>query len=453
MLMFDLIIHSGTIVADYGVFLGSIAVSNGKVVQILGPGESLPKAKLMIDATGKTVFPGFIDSHVHIWEPGQTHRDDFEYGTRAAAMGGITTILEHPLSVPPVRDKETFTLKLDLAKAKSYVDFGLWGALTATNLEHVKELNDLGCVAFKGFISYANEDYPHLTDSALVRSMEIVKTFDGIAAYHAENADLAEAGAAEMKKNGRKDPLAHLEGRESFVELEAIKRAIFFAELTGVHLHIVHMSIHEGAQVIKEAKARGINVTVETCPHYLAADCTLLQNKGPFGKCTPPLRRPENTEKLWSYVLDGTIDFIASDHSSYTKEEKNLGLEDIWKAEPGLPGIGTMVPIMADVFINERHLPLTKFAQLLSTNVAKIFKIYPQKGTIQIGSDADFTILDLNKSYVVDGSKLYKCGWSPYDGKTVGVSVEATILRGTPIYQNGEILVDKGFGRFIAPNK
>ncbi|MCC8179507.1 MAG: amidohydrolase family protein, partial [Planctomycetes bacterium] len=235
------------------------------------------------------------------------------------------------------------------------------------------------------------------------------------------------------------------------VELEAIRRAIFFSRETGARLHIVHMSIHEGAEELKRAKAEGVPVTFETCPHYLVSDCSLLERRGPFGKCTPPLRRPENTEAMWRYIEDETIDFIASDSSCYAKEEKMLGIDDIWLAEPGLPGSATMVPMMADAFIHKRKLPMDLFARLLSANVAKVFGLYPQKGTILPGGDADFTILDPRRSWVVDGSKLYKCGWSTYDGEEVGVSVDSTIVRGEIVCQNGEFQLGKGYGRFVRP--
>lgn len=449
--MYDLVIHGGTIATDYGIFPGSIVVKGGKVVQILAEEEPIPEAKEGISAAGKVVFPGFIDAHVHAWEPGQTHRDDFESVTISALKGGITTILEHPLSVPPVKDLETFELKLKLAEQKAYSDFGLWGALVPDNLDEIAGLKEQGCVAFKGFISYANENYPHLPDSVLYKAMEKLQEIDAIATVHAENADMAEQGGQHMQKLGRKDPLAHLESRETIVELEAIKRALLFAEATGVRLHIAHMSIHEGAQAIKEAKQRGVKVTVETCPHFIAADSNLLKKQGPFAKCTPPLRRPENTEKMWDYIFDGTIDFIASDHSAYAYEEKAPGLGDIFKAEPGMPGIATMVSTIADAAINKRGLHLEEFVKLLSTNIAKIFGLYPRKGTILPGSDADFTIMDLNKKWIIDGKKLYKCGWSPFDGQEVVGFVETAVVRGVVVYNNGEILGEKGYGKYIRP--
>lgn len=448
--MYDLVVKGDRIAADYGVFSGAIAVKDGKVAALFGPDQS-PTATTIIDATGKIVFPGCIDSHVHIWEPGKTHRDDFDSGTQAAARGGVTTILEHPLSIPPVKDAETYKLKLGIASQKARVDFGLWGALVPDNVDKIAVMRELGGVAFKGFMSYANPDYPHVNDYALYNAMKTLAPTGLIIAVHAENADMAEEGGKEMQRRGRIDPLAHLEGREAIVEIEAINRAIFFAEQTGARLHIVHMTCHEGAQAIKEAKARGVKVTVETCPQYLAADCGLLEKRGPFAKCTPPLRRPDNTEKMWDYVRDGSLDFIASDHSCYTKEEKSRGIDNIYLAEPGLPGIGTMVPMMADAFINKRKLPLERFAQMMATNVAKIFGIFPQKGSIIPGGDADFTIIDPDKKWIVDGAKLYKCGWSPYDGDEIGAAVEATIVRGVTVYRDGQVLVERGFGQYVQP--
>lgn len=450
--MFDLVIISDTIATDYSVFSGAIVVSNGKIVQILEENESIPDAKKIIDAKGKIVMPGCIDSHVHIWEPGQIHRDDFDYGTRSAAIGGITTILEHPLSIPPVKNKDAFKLKLDLANKKSHIDFGLWGALVPDNLEKIKGLKELGCVAFKGFISYANEDYPNIPDNVLYEAMTLFKELDVMLALHSENANMVDAGEKSMKKNERIDPLAHLESRESIVELEAINRVIFFAEKTGAHVHIVHMSIHEGAELIKEAKKRGVNITVETCPHYLVTNSNLLKEKGPFAKCTPPFRRPENTKKMWQYIEDGTIDFIASDHSSYTIEEKEAGLKNIWLAPNGLPGIATMVPKMIEAALVKRNISLQRFVQMMSTNISKIFNIYPKKGTILPGSDADFTIIDKNKKWTINGEDLYKCGWSPYDGHEVQGYIDKTIVRGKIIYENGKVNHAKGFGEFIKPN-
>lgn len=451
--MYDLLLMNGTIATHYAVFEGSIAVKDGKIAQLITKGmEDGVEAKQTLDLAGKLIMPGCIDAHVHMWDPGQTQRDDWESGTRTALYGGITTILEHPLSIPPVDNAADFQMKYDIADKKSHVDFGLWAAMLPNNKEHFEELKDLGCVAFKGFISYANPEYPHVPDSKLYENMQELKRIGGIAAVHAENADMADAGAKRMKAAGRTDPLSHLESRESIVELEAINKAILFSENLDTRMHIVHMSIHEGAEAIKKAKERGVPITTETCPHFLNTDVSLLEKMGPFALCTPPLRRKENTEKLWDYIFDGTIDFVASDHSCYNRQEKMRGIDNIWNAEPGMPGMETMLPMMVDGAINKRNLPLTRFVEIMSTNVAKTFGIYPQKGAILPGSDADFSIIDLDKEWTITNENIhYKCGWTPYEGMTLKGSVYGTIIRGCVAYLDGKIYGKPGFGEYVKP--
>lgn len=452
--MVDLLITGGEIATDYAVFEGSIAVQDGKVASIVAKGNEFPEAKKVIDASGKIVMPGVIDSHVHIWEPGLTHRNDFARGTRAAAAGGITTILEHPLSVPPVKNIEAFELKYDCASKKCYVDFGLWGALVPDNVDEVATLMKAGCVAVKGFIPYATPEYPNVTDSVVLEAMEKYKDTNTILAFHAENAELAKNGAERLKALGRKDPLAHMEAREEIVELEAISRLILFAKVTGARIHIVHMTIADGAELIKQAKSEGVRVTAEVCPHHLTTNCEWLAERGPWIQCTPPLRRQENVDRLWSYIFDGTIDFIASDESVYTKEEKAPGMENIWDSPSGIPAIGTMVPLMIDAALNKKSMNLQKFVQLMSTNVAKVFGLYPKKGSILPGMDADFTIFDQHRKWTIDARKpemYYECGWSPFDGVEVEGAVDTTIVRGKIIFSDGKVIGEQGYGEFQHP--
>lgn len=454
--MFNLVIKGGTIATDYAVFKGSIAVKDGVIAQILRENEAVPEAEKVIDAEGKIVMPGCIDSHVHIQEPGNTERNDFEHGTQAAAAGGITTILEHPLSVPPVKDKETFMLKYDAAANKCYVDYGFWGALTPNNMDKIPELMDAGVFAIKGFIPYCKPEYPNVSDSVLFEAFRRFSGTDLIIGLHAENAEMAEAGAERMKQQGRTDGLAHMEAREEIVELEAISRVLLFAKETGARVHIVHMTIASGAELIKKARAEGVRVTVETCPQFLTVNCSALLERGPFIRCTPPLRRQENVDKLWDYIFDGTIDFIASDDSFYTYEEKAAGKDNIWLADNGMPAIGTMLPFMIDACLNKKKVPLTRFVQLMSTNTAKIFGLYPRKGSILPGMDADITIIDQNREWVINGADpgmYYMCKWSPYDGIKVKGGIEATIVRGEVVFQDGVVVGKKGYGKFLTPSE
>lgn len=452
--MLDLLICNGRIVTRNGTFEGYVGAKNG-IITTMGCGDTYPDSHKVIDANGKYVFPGFIDPHVHMWDPwnpDDVQRDDWFYATRAAACGGITTVIEHPLSVPPVKNVEAFELKLKAATEKSNVDFALWGALTPDNISELDSLHNVGCVAFKGFISYCNKDYPNVTDSVLFEALKLSADKGYLLAVHAENAEMADTGEKLMKALGRKDPLAHMNSREEIVELEAINRVIFFAEQTGGHLHIVHMTIASGAELIRQAKQRGVNITVETCPHYIDADCSLLEKRGPFAKCTPPLRRPENTEKMWKYMLDGTIDMVTSDHTDYLYDEKNVAWKNIWDSQNGMTGVATLAPITIDACMNKHGMDAVRVSELLSTNAAKLFGLYPRKGVIMPGSDADFTIVDLEKEWIVDGKNLYyKQGWSPFDGKHVKGAIDMTILRGTVIYEDGCVTAQRGFGKYVNP--
>ena len=451
--MCDLVIRNGAVVLENSVFCGSVGVKNGKIA-CLGFETQPWEAKEIVDAKGKMVFPGFIDPHVHMWDPGRGIRDDWFFATQAAAAGGVTTVIEHPLSIPPVKDAASFELKKKTALEKSCVDFALWGALVPGNLDQLEEMYQMGAVAFKGFISYCNPDYPHIPDSSLYDALKLSKEKGFLLAVHAENAEMAATGEEQMKMMGRRDALAHMESRDEIVELEAINRVIFFTEQTGGHMHIVHMSIVKGAELIKKAQQRGVDISAETCPHYIAADCHLLEERAGFAKCTPPLRRPENTNNMWNYLKDGTITMVTSDHTDYLYEEKLAAKDDIWACENGMPGVATIVPITLDAAINQHGFSANEAARLLSTNAAKKFGIYPRKGVIQLGSDADFTIVDLDEEWIVDGKKLYyKQGWSPYDGWKVRCKVDKTIIRGKIAFEDGLIKAERGSGVFINPRE
>ena len=448
----DLVIKNGLIVCENHVFKGHIGVNNGKITMLMQHNETPPDALQEFDANGRYVFPGFIDPHLHAGEPYNQPWEDWFHVTQAAAAGGITTVLEHPTSVPPVENIDALQLKLKLANEKSIVDFALWGALTPNSLQNLDDLYQAGCVAFKGFISWCSEEYPSLPDHALYEALRISGEKGYLMAFHAENNEMVEWGEAEMKRLGRRDPLAHLESRESIVELEAINRIIFFARQTGAHAHIVHMTIHEGGALIQRAQKEGLDISCETCPQYIADDSTLLEARGPFAKCTPPLRRPENTKKLWRYVKDGTISMIASDHCSTPYDIKAAGLHDIWACSNGIPGIMTLAPLTLEACMNKNGMDAPRTAAFMSTNTAKRFGLYPRKGAIAIGADADFAIVDINKEWVIDSRKLfYRYGWSPFDGRKVKGSVDATILRGQFLYKDGNITAEKGYGNFINP--
>ncbi|MEJ7749354.1 MAG: amidohydrolase family protein, partial [Candidatus Limnocylindrales bacterium] len=240
------------------------------------------------------------------------------------------------------------------------------------------------------------------------------------------------------------------EGLNSYAEAEAISRVISMARETGATIYIVHMSLAEGAALIKAAKQAGQTVFVETCPQYLALDDSALRDQGPWAKCAPPLRPAANTERLWEYVLDGTIDTIGSDHAPFTAAEKEAGSTVIWDAPNGLTGIQTMLPLLIDEGIGRRGLSWTRLAEITSSNAARIFRLAPRKGSIAIGADADLVLVDPDAEWTIRGQDmLHKNRWTPYEGRRVRGRVDLTVVRGSVVYEAGTVRSEPGFGRFV----
>jgi allantoinase len=270
---------------------------------------------------------------------------------------------------------------------------------------------------------------------------------------HAENDALLKAGLARMDRLGRTDPLAHAESRPAIVEVEAVNRAIFFAQQTGGWVHIVHLSAPDAAELVKQGKARGVRVTAETCPQYLALDLDDLARLGPFAKCAPAIRDRTQVERLWPYLVDGTIDCITSDHCGFTLASKEAGRENIWRAPNGLAGVQTLLPVVISE-ARRRGFSWQRIAELTATAPARLWHLAPRKGAIQLGGDADLALIDPNRVWTVTADELlHSHRWTPFAGREVRGRVVRTILRGTTVYLDDadpRVPVAPGFGRFIA---
>ncbi len=446
------LLKRGTIVTERGEAEAAIGILDGKIAGIYAPDLEVD-AEEVLDVPGCHILPGVVDAHVHFWEPGPySYREDFLHGTRAAAAGGVTTVIEMPLSVPPVKDKSAFELKRKVAGENSVVDFALWGALMPASVENLKELWDLGCVAFKAFMSYANEEYPHTPDGYLLEAMRRAAGFNGLIGVHAENAEIVDHAGKELRRKGVTAPEAHADSRPEIAEIEAIQRAALFAAHARCRVHIVHMSLAEGARAIRSAKQSGIPITVETCPHYLAADRSLLSKIGAFAKCNPPLRTKENVQAMWHSIFDGTIDTIGSDHSPYSDEEKMQGGGNIWEEPPGFSGLETMLPVLLDEGYHRRGLGLREVVRLTSENVARLFGLYPRKGSLSVGAEADLAVVDLRKEWTYTGTlslSKTRSANGPFEGRRFRGKIVATLVRGNPVYRDGEITADPGSGRYV----
>jgi allantoinase len=447
----DRAINNARIVMSGGVVNGSIGISAGRIAAITA--EPIDGADA-IDAGGRILLPGVVETHGHFWDPGPTEREDWAHGTAAAAAGGITTVIEMPLSVPPTVDADAYRLKLDRARLGARVDYSLWGGVipadAAEMTRRMEDLRDLGVSSYKVFMCRAAAEFPACNDGDLYHALREGARLGQLMGIHAENDDIIHGLEAQLQAAGRNDPMAYAESRPPYAEAEAIARVISMADVTGADIYIVHMSLGAGAALIKSAKQRGQTVYVETCPQYLALDDTALRDQGPWAKCAPPLRPRENADRMWEYVLDGTIDTIGSDHAPFTPEEKETGNDVIWRAPNGLTGIQTMLPLLLDEGIGRRGLSWTRLAEITATNAARIFRLAPRKGRIALGVDADLVIVDPDAEWTIRAEDLlHKNKWTPYEGRRIRGRVDLTMVRGVVVFADGEVLSEPGFGQLV----
>jgi allantoinase len=445
------LIAGGTVATEAAVFAADIVIEGERITALASPGEG-GTADELIDASGLVVLPGAIDMHAHFEDPGHTEREDFTSGTMAAAAGGITSVIEHPLTYPPVTTTDLYREKREMAARKVVVDFGLWGALTAPSIDEIAGQRAEGAMGFKAFMPVSDPSYPHVTDAEFLAGMRAVREAGGLVLVHAESDSLLQEGIARMRAAGRRDPLAHHESRPPFVEEEAVHRALYLAAHVGVRIQIVHVSSPVSADLVRDEKRRGRPVSMEICPHHLLLDLDDLVRLGPYGVCAPALRERALVERLWDAVFDGTADCLVSDHSAYTRAEKDAGRDDIFRSPLGCQVMQETVPLVLDEAFHRRGLPLEAFVRFSSANAARISGTYPRKGTLLPGADADVVLYDLEREWQGDAAsqQFSKNPWSPFDGRRARARVVRTLVRGETVYAGGEIVTTPGRGRFLS---
>lgn len=460
--MWDLAVVNGTVVTGRESYPANIYVRDGKIAAITT--DNLGQAKETIDASGKKVFAGFMDTHVHSRDGGALHKETFAHSTRAAAMGGVTSIIEMPNAVPAVCNAKSFHEQKANLESKAYVDFAMWGLCVGDlNNADLEELSKLGVAGFKFFWGYAlkrsnfnliyNFDpndpdvYPPLDDGQVYDIFRTVAKTGKLLAIHAENAALIRRLTDQVRPEDYPTEYeALLACRPREAEETVVQTAITFSKSTGCRLHILHTSAKETVDLVEAAQAKGLKVTAETCPHYLVLTKDDFKRVGPMIKGYPPVRDQADQDRLWEGLRSGAISHVCSDHAPHTEAEKNGSL---FKIPSGMCGLETLVPLMADA-VNQGRITENDLARTLSETPAKLFGLDHCKGFLKVGMDADITVVDMNREETVDISKFQSVSKvSAYDGfKLKGWPVDC-VVRGTVVMKDRK-LTGVQQGRFVA---
>ncbi len=426
----DLVIRAEQAYTPEGIRAVEVGVRDGKIVAIEELGFGLSGDSVVDVPAGQVLLPGLVDTHVHVNEPGRTEWEGFASATKAAAAGGVTTIIDMPLnSIPPTVTVDALNIKRDVARDKAFVDVGFWGGAIPGNRGDLRPLLDEGVFGFKCFLLHSGVDeFPSLTADEMQEAMEELEPVDGLLIVHAEDAHIIDS-APEAHGQHYADFLA---SRPRDAEDRAIADVIERAVRTGARAHILHLSNADSIQRVREAKARGVRLTVETCPHYL----TLVAEEVPDGatafKCCPPIREESNRDALWAGLLDGTIDLIVSDHSPATAELKGVEHGDFGIAWGGVASLQLGLPLVWSE-ARRRGVPLEQVLTWMGSNTADFVGL-SEKGRIAVGNDADFSFFAPEESFVVHAQELrHKNPVTPYDGRELTGRVHRTLLGGADV--------------------
>ena len=450
---FDLIIKNGTIVTPIDTFNGDIGIKGEKIVSISQSLDDI-NAKV-IDAKDKYIIPGGIDTHTHMEFPfmSTTSADDFYSGTVSAVCGGITTILDFTLQGAGeslMQAAKNWHVKADPKVVSDYSLHMIVRDLNDNVLSELKEMIRYGITSFKLFMTYRKEGLL-LDDGSIYKIMEEVQKHGGLIGLHCENNDLIEYLMSKFLKENKTSPKYFRLSKPEEVEEEAIQRAILLARFAGAKIYVVHMSTASGREQVIQSQLNKLPVFAETCPHYLVfTDDVYERSDAAHFVMSPPIKRTEDRDSLWEGLASGDIQIVGSDHCNFTTEQKRLGKDDFTKIPNGVAGTEVIVPILFSEGVRKNRITLNQWVRITSYNPAKLFGLYPRKGTLSVGSDADIVIFDPEKKITLTKENLHsKQDHSIYEGITVTGWPVATIVRGRMVQENGKVLVDKGYGKFI----
>ena len=443
----DLVIHGATIVSPDAEYQASIAIKDGTILAI-GAADAMPAAGETLDATGLHILPGAIDVHVHFRDPGYPQKEDFASGTAAAAFGGVTTVFDMPNTLPTIADAASLADKHAIASAKAHVDYGLYAVAGEESIDTIGELIGGGVIGFKLYMGNTFGRIPSPSTGAMLELFEIIAPTGKRISLHAETNSIMERREARLRQIGRIDPLAHVAARPAVVAVEAVARAAILAEWTGARIHVLHISSAAELGPLAEAKARGVDITGETCPHYIILSTEDYDRFKGVIRVNPPVREPSNQDPIWQALMDGTIDMIATDHAPHAPEEKTRA--DIWTVDCGFPGVEHQMPAMLTE-VARRGATLSDYVRWSSENPAKTWGLFPRKGALMVGSDADIAIVDINRPWIMDDALIQsRARITPWHGREATALPIHTLVRGRFVMKDRRLQEDtRGWGRSV----
>jgi len=440
----DLIVRGAQLVTSTDIAEIDFYVHDGKVI---GLGRLDLPSKEVVDGRGLFLLPGMVDAHVHFMDPGDSTREDFPTGSAAAAMAGVTTVIEHSHG-SRVTNGKSLQDKVGYLKDRSVVDFGLGAHFSPNGLDEIEEALQGGAAFIKVF-TCTTHGVNAVENGLLLQAMKRFAAVGAIYLVHAEDESLTRVAEMELRQAGREDGMVIPEWRNLLAERVAVTTTAQLAGASGANVVIAHCSHPTIVDIVSHYRAWGVRIWAEGCPQYLYLREDEIKQMGPFRKFTPPARAstPEDLKAMWERLRSGAISYLASDHAPSTRSQKTEG--SIWDVHFGLPGIDTTFPVMLDA-VCRGTLSLSRLVELYALMPARVYGLYPKKGALLVGSDADFILVDLKGTRIIEDKDIRsKAGWTPFAGREIKGEVVATYLRGQKVAEEGRCIASPGIGKFI----
>jgi len=456
---FDLIVRGGEVFTSQGTNHRNLLVKDGKIAAVLSPAVELDGIDVgqVVDAQGQHVFAGMVDLHTHLYEPGVPGKDDTVSGTRAAAAGGVTTVVLMPDPDPPVTTQERVYARAERFGKESFVDFALLGGAGGESLDTIIEQAEAGIVGYKSFLREYLPQRPGLNSHGtgdihdVLRRVAQTGLFVG---FHCEDYGVIHRLEAELVARGQVGYRDYHRSRPEFTEVLATLKVLELSRATGARLHLIHMSAPRAIRLAAQWREGGTDVTVETCPHYLTFSDEDTALQGPYAQVAPPLRGPASREELWQLVADRVVDIVATDHAPTSEELRKRGFSNIFESGRGLPGLETAWPLLLDALARQK-LSRERLTELVSETPARIAGLYPEKGSLAVGADADFILADVDREYQFDLEQLYTknpLSAKLLDGTRLRGRVTRVFQRGRELSREGQLTVDEPIGaKWVTP--